>query len=478
MLPPSQTSWLISQPETALSASAVFEDQLCLRYLAPGPNLASNLDFSVLRRDLTRNLNRTQADVLDEVAAAVDDEFGGEDGEEEWREVGFSKALLAVATRGANRIFVGRSLCRDAGFLKLMSWYATAFGTCTLVMRLLVPKFLWPVFGPVVGVPVTLVRWWLSRRVVKLARERMAAGVKGQDMLQWTLDAGVQKDDPQEQDLWNVVGKVLMLNFFGKSTPPSYLSSGLTSGTAVHTVSLTTTSALLDLLCNPSATELIATLRAEAEAILPKALEDPTAIREMVKLDSFFRESLRFKPMSEHGLSRDVMQEGGIATPDGTHLPRGARVCLAVGPTMRDGAFMEGASLYEPLRFVPASAAEENATEDVEVTKPKGVSMRNALVNIDEHFLPFGLGKHACPGRFFAAQELKLLFAYILVHYDLQPLETRPKEIEFGDVSLPSQKARIKVRRRAQPAEGHDSAAPESATGSEEIDRQKVGSAG
>jgi cytochrome P450 len=34
--------------------------------------------------------------------------------------------------------------------------------------------------------------------------------------------------------------------------------------------------------------------------------------------------------------------------------------------------------------------------------------------------LYFGHGKHACPGRFFAATELRLLLAHLVTHYDLR----------------------------------------------------------
>jgi cytochrome P450 len=35
-------------------------------------------------------------------------------------------------------------------------------------------------------------------------------------------------------------------------------------------------------------------------------------------------------------------------------------------------------------------------------------------------FLPFGYGRHACPGRWFAAQLMKQALAYIMVNYGLE----------------------------------------------------------
>ena len=52
------------------------------------------------------------------------------------------------------------------------------------------------------------------------------------------------------------------------------------------------------------------------------------------------------------------------------------------------------------------------------------------------------------PGRWLVAQILKLLVAYITLHYDIQPLEERPLNTVFGDTNIPSMSAKIRVRRR------------------------------
>ncbi|KAI0292783.1 cytochrome P450 [Russula brevipes] len=52
------------------------------------------------------------------------------------------------------------------------------------------------------------------------------------------------------------------------------------------------------------------------------------------------------------------------------------------------------------------------------------------MVSTSTEQLSFGLGRHACPGRFFAANEVKALFAHILVTYEFKlgtEKETRRK---------------------------------------------------
>jgi len=75
------------------------------------------------------------------------------------------------------------------------------------------------------------------------------------------------------------------------------------------------------------------------------------------------------------------------------------------------------------------------------------------LVSTSADYQPFGHGRHACPGRFFAANELKLLLAYMVLNYDIELLEKRPEGQWVGQVALPPMKATIKVRRRNVNAE-------------------------
>jgi len=60
---------------------------------------------------------------------------------------------------------------------------------------------------------------------------------------------------------------------------------------------------------------------------------------------------------------------------------------------------------------------------------------RHQFVAITPGSLHFGYGKRACPGRFFAANGIKLILANILLKYDLgitNPEEGRYKNIEFS----------------------------------------------
>lgn len=55
------------------------------------------------------------------------------------------------------------------------------------------------------------------------------------------------------------------------------------------------------------------------------------------------------------------------------------------------------------------------------------------------------------PGRFFVAHELKLLFAYVFMNYEVMPLEEKPQYKWIGRTGVPPMHATIQVKRRPGP---------------------------
>lgn len=76
------------------------------------------------------------------------------------------------------------------------------------------------------------------------------------------------------------------------------------------------------------------------------------------------------------------------------------------------------------------------------------VSARNHFVNVNDQNLGFGYGRHACPGRFFANNEIKLILAKLLLEYDIKMVDgmtTRWPNIEHGaEVCTPNNHPRMK----------------------------------
>lgn len=72
------------------------------------------------------------------------------------------------------------------------------------------------------------------------------------------------------------------------------------------------------------------------------------------------------------------------------------------------------------------------------------------MVSTDVNHLYFGYGKQACPGRFFAANEMKMILIRFLMEYDIRLPEGKSKpqwwtvdEMVFADPG-----AKMEIRRR------------------------------
>ncbi|KAK4612178.1 Cytochrome P450 monooxygenase lnaC [Fulvia fulva] len=438
LLPPSCTGWVARQPESSISATRVMDVMLGLDWMAHGPSKESVRDFGVVRRDLTRQVVNVSQELEEEVGRCWEDEMRkrgvAEEGDREWKEVKMQVLIKKIAFDAVNRIFVGVPLCRDEGYHKAVDRWLAVFGSTTLFMRFFVPVALQPWLMPVVSAPSQIL-YWMAKRYVKPGIERrleMLQAKEGKekpnDMMQWIIDAATQKEDPRELEPANIAGKMVLFNVFATST--TSIMSGLI---------------LFNLLSYKNAPSLLAELSSEARQIMPTLSSDATKIRNMVKLDSVIRETLRWAPMGGQGLIREVVKPGGLETPDGTYLPQGTQVATIITRMQRDvekngNIFGEPADEYDPLRHYRAAiAAQEGGSLE---------EKQRIAVQINEEFLPFGLGKHACPGRFYAVHLMKLILGYLLANYELEPFPERPKFVEFGESVVPDEKTAVKVRQR------------------------------
>lgn len=89
---------------------------------------------------------------------------------------------------------------------------------------------------------------------------------------------------------------------------------------------------------------------------------------------------------------------------DGTTIPKGIEVNV---PNMH----MQSPDYYtDPHRFDPKRF--------LNLRSQPGNGSRYQFVTTGVESLGFGHGRHACPGRFFAANEMKLMLAHLLMKFD------------------------------------------------------------
>ena len=121
---------------------------------------------------------------------------------------------------------------------------------------------------------------------------------------------------------------------------------------------------------------------------------------------------------------------------DGTTIPRGTTVCVSRNTYFNDKVY------EDPLRFdgFRFSKMLESSTK-----KKVGI-----ITSSRDHF-PFGLGRHICPGRYFAACVLKLILAHIVMTYDVKmEIEgVRPPDTWFLETCVPNPNANVLFRKRA-----------------------------
>lgn len=125
-----------------------------------------------------------------------------------------------------------------------------------------------------------------------------------------------------------------------------------------------------------------------------------------------------------------------------------------------DPKYYDDPSGFHPFRFCRADVVRGTRTQSyydargLDSTMP-GSSVHESLAGankssatLDAKFLSFGFGRYACPGRFFALHEIKLMIAHIVLNYDIQYFEKRPEQFKVMWVQLPHDSTNLAIRRR------------------------------
>ena len=121
---------------------------------------------------------------------------------------------------------------------------------------------------------------------------------------------------------------------------------------------------------------------------------------------------------------------------DGTTIPRGTSVSVSAHNAHYNDKIYEDPLRFDGFRF---SKMREGSAKKV------------GMVSSSQDHLSFGHGRHVCPGRYFAACELKLMFAHIVMTYDVK-LEiegVRPPDMWVMTSCVPNPNANVLFRKRA-----------------------------
>ncbi|KAI1826970.1 cytochrome P450 monooxygenase [Xylaria intraflava] len=363
----------------------------------------------VTRKWLTRSLDQVTSPLSEETSFALKTILGEST---EWREATITPMSYDLTSRISSRVFLGQELSRNEDWLRIAKGYTASILTGNNKLREY-PVHLRPYIGRLPLIPECgRAREYYTRAkkligsVMKEREEmRQAAKLAGQpapifnDALEWINQESKARNLKYDPATFQMI--------------LSFVAIGTTTD-ALHTT-------LTDLIQHPEALQAV---REEIIHVLRAQGWKKSSLYHMKLLDSVIKESQRIKPVFS-AMRRSVDVETRLS--DGTVLKKGSRIYI-------DTHRMLDPAVYE-------NPAEWKADRYLELRSHPGKEHMAQLVATSTDHMGFGHGEHACPGRFFAATQLKIALCHMLINYDwkLAP-GTDIKFVEIG------------FRQRANPA--------------------------
>ena len=328
--------------------------------------------------------------------------------------------LQRLVARITARAFLGHPVCRNEEWLTASIDYTlNVFMTAFILRRF--PPILHPILAWVVPT------WYRMHRNLRVARgiiypmiqehlEKVAAGKTGEEqptLLNWMIDIAKER----ERVPATLASRQMILTI-----------------ASINTTTMGLTHAIYDLCAHP---EYLAPIREEIAQVLA---EDQGVKKETLpklrKMDSLLRESQRFGPPSIISFQR--VAKVPITLSDGTFLPRGTHLACAASNLQHDPAIVPDPEVFDPFRWERKRLSAES-----EINKHR-------FVMTDKNNLNWGHGRDACPGRFFASTEMKMILVRLLMGWEIKFKEDegRPKNFMIDDNIFLDSSARVLIRKR------------------------------
>ncbi|KAI0284741.1 cytochrome P450 [Russula brevipes] len=319
----------------------------------------------VVRSKLTRDIAATFDQVQDELPGALRDCIP--DVGEEWVKVSIIPTVQRLICRLSSRVFVGAPLCRDHDYQRLASSTTMNIVYSGIIISMF-PKLFKPIVARIFYKHSSQVQQTMEfiRPVVEERFAKMEEfGENWDDAPNDTLMMLMKEAKGVERSLEGLARRLVAVNF-----------------ASIFTTSLTSVYRLLG---HP---EYIEPLREEAEAAVAEAGWTKAGMDKMHKIDSFIRETHRLVILASWGNSSRTTS---------IHIFK------------RDEEIYPNPHEFDGFRFSKLREKEGDAA-----------AARYQTVAASAEYLAFGLGRHTCPGRFLAVNEIKALLAHILVTYDVK----------------------------------------------------------
>ncbi|TFK46494.1 cytochrome P450 [Heliocybe sulcata] len=406
---------LRAAPEDVFSLDQAMVDLLHLDFVFGKKVYLNPIQTHLMKTTMTKAIGAFTPDLYHECISAFEEHMPLTDSKE-WKAVPCLVTASWLSTKINNRIVVGYPLCRDPDYVDLNINFIVEMFKCRMLFCLF-PRFMEPILGhAATNVPSQIRRGMRLLKPVLEDRMRLLEAANGDwsqlpnDMLSWLM-ASVPKDETLD----TMTRRLLGVNV-----------------AAIHTIAHTYCHGVFYLAANQ---ELIAPVRKEAEEAIETDGWTKAAMGKMHLLDSFLKEVMRFNGAQAWSLNRIALKDWTFS--DGTFIPKGTSIAACATPVHMDPEVYPEPEKFDAYRFY-------------KMAERDGESGSHLAVKTGLDYLPFGHGAHACPGRFFAVNQMKLMIAHLLINYDIE-LETpgvMPERVWFEAAVRPNPTANILYRKR------------------------------
>ncbi|KAJ5155043.1 uncharacterized protein N7500_010482 [Penicillium coprophilum] len=371
---------------------------------------------TILKTNLTQALTYMTEDLAVEVTDALSATWTDDP---EWHEVSVSQTVLKLVAQMASKSFIGQEKCRDSRWHNIIITYTHNVYRAAQALHFW-PSFLRPIVARFLPACKTLQAQILEAREIL---EPLVAQRKAERAIRATQ----KKPMPSRGDIidW-------LEDHYGDQPYDAVAAQLLLSFAAIHGTSNLLAQVLMDLCSHP---ELTQDIRAEAVSVLGKEGWTRAALYQLKLMDSALKESQRLAP--NRLLSMGRIAQSDMSLSDGLRIPRGTSLMVSAH-SMWDPEIYPDPRRYDGYRFY-------------NLRQTSGQEGQHQLVSSTPDHMGFGYGKHACPGRFFAAAEIKVALCNILLNYDIEHRgEQSPSVWSQGIHLFPDPTARIHIRRRKE----------------------------
>ena len=205
MIPQEHISWLIAQPEHVLSARIPQSARIGIKYTLPSLDFSHGSFHVDIREILTRNLDKLQKIVFEDMRKTIDMAFGPDS--DLWHEIHLFNTMESVISSSLNRVIVGQPLCSNKRYLRSQSSLLKWLGGSFVVVGQLMPPILKPVLGYLAAIPIYYYRRKTMSYLVPLIKaqassvQREEVGLRfkieePQSVLSWMVAASLEGDNP------------------------------------------------------------------------------------------------------------------------------------------------------------------------------------------------------------------------------------------------------------------------------------------